>query len=632
MSEPPLTEPLLDVADLVVSFAADEGKVQAVRGASFSVPRHQTVALVGESGSGKTVISQAILGILPDRAVIERGSMRLSIGGKVTDLAKLDQESSERRRLRGRRMSMIFQEPMSSLSPLHRIGNQIDEVLTLHEGLSDADAKRRTKDMLALVGFPDPDRAYQAFPFELSGGLRQRAVIAMALVCRPDLVIADEPTTALDVTVQAQVLKLLQDLQGELGMSILFITHDLGVVANIADEVVVLYRGKVVERGTARALLTDPQHPYLQGLIGAVPRLTTDRSQRLKGLREIDVHEAKAMHQAKGAEDDRRGGPGRGEPLLEVQGLNKRFIARKGGMFSGAWLEITAAADITFTINKGESFALVGESGSGKTTVSKMIMRGLKPDSGKIVFHDEQGPVDLATLDAEHLRRFRRKIQYVFQDPYGSLNPRMTVLDIVTEPMLIHGIGSGKEREARARQLLAAVGLDGNRHLRRYPHSFSGGQRQRIGIARALALEPALLLCDEPVSALDVSVQAQVLNLLRDLQGALDLTYLFVAHDLAVVRYIADRIAVMSGGRIVEIAPTDQLFANPCHPYTKALLAAVPEPDPDHALDLAALMADHAGKPSSWKAPFTVADDPTSLIEVEPAHYVRMLSDQRTAA
>ncbi len=619
--------PLLEVDDLVVSFMADEGKVEAVQGASFVVPQHKTVALVGESGSGKTVISQAILGILPDRARIERGAMRFMTDGKVVDLAAMDQDGVERRRLRGQRISMIFQEPMSSLSPLHRIGNQIDEVLTLHEGLSDKDAKARTKEMLKLVGFPDPDRAYAAYPFELSGGLRQRAVIAMALVCRPDLVIADEPTTALDVTVQAQVLKLLKDLQASLGMSVLFITHDLGVVANIADEVVVLYRGRVVERGPARELLTDPQHPYLKGLIGAVPRLSTDRSVRLKGLRVIDVKQAEALHS-----QTPKGGPRKGEPLLEVQHLNKRFLARRGGPFSGAWLEIVAADDVTFTINKGESFALVGESGSGKTTVSKMIMRGLTPDSGRIVFHGENGPVDVAHLDPGELRGFRRKVQYVFQDPYSSLDPRMTVLDIVAEPLVIHGIGTAKEREARARRLLEAVGLDGNRHLRRYPHSFSGGQRQRIGIARALALEPDLLLCDEPVSALDVSVQAQVLNLLRDLQGALDLTYLFVAHDLAVVRYVADRIAVMSGGRIVEIAPTDQLFADPRHPYTKALLAAVPEPDPDRQLDLEALMADSSGRSSGWKAPFTVGDKPTRLIEVEPAHYVRMLSESHSSA
>jgi peptide/nickel transport system ATP-binding protein len=617
-----LTLPLLDVDDLVVTFLADEGRVEAVRGTSFAVPQHKTVALVGESGSGKTVISQAILGILPDRARVERGSIRFLNRGKVVDLTKLDQDGSERRRMRGQRMSMVFQEPMSSLSPLHRIGNQIDEVLTLHEGLSDQEAKGRTLEMLGLVGFPDAERAYAAYPFELSGGLRQRAVIAMALVCRPDLVIADEPTTALDVTVQAQVLKLLKDLQATLGMAILFITHDLGVVANMADDVVVLYRGKVVERGPARELLKDPRHPYLKGLIGAVPRLTTDRHVRLKGLRSIDVGEARALESGLPPSKVPRGAP-----LLEVQGLNKRFMARRGGPFSGNWLEIVAADDITFTIAKGESFALVGESGSGKTTVSKMIMRGLTPDSGRILFHSDDGPFDVTRLSADELRIFRRKVQYVFQDPYASLDPRMTVLDIVAEPLVIHSVGNAREREARVRQLLAAVGLDGNRHLRRYPHSFSGGQRQRIGIARALALQPDLLLCDEPVSALDVSVQAQVLNLLRDLQDALHLTYLFVAHNLAVVRYVADRVAVMSGGRIVEIAPTDQLFANPQHPYTKALLAAVPEPDPDRPLDLETLMAAGTGKPGAWKAPYTVGERPTQLMEVEPAHYVRMLSD-----
>ncbi|MCX8102362.1 MAG: ABC transporter ATP-binding protein [Geminicoccaceae bacterium] len=613
---------LLAVRDLAIAFRAEEGTVEAVRGVSFDVPVGRTVALVGESGSGKTVVSQAIMGILPRTAAITAGRILFTDpagDGRTVDLAALDPDAPARRRIRGARMSIIFQEPMSSLSPLHTIGDQVGEAYALHRRASREEIRARTLEMLGKVGFPDPERAYKSYPFELSGGLRQRAMIAMALVCEPALLIADEPTTALDVTIQAQILKLMADLQKELGIAILFITHDLGVVATIADYMVVLYRGRVMERGPMRTLLGRPQHPYLQGLLRAVPRLHTPADQPLVPLRRI----ASAVDTLRG----RGGEPARvvakAGPILEVEGLRKTFRLRSGGWLRRTVHEIVAVDEVSFTVERGECLAIVGESGSGKTTVSRMIMRALVPDRGRIVFHDAARPVDVLALRERELAAFRRKIQYIFQDPFGSLNPRMTILDIVAEPLVIHRIGDRAEREERVRALLAAVGL-GPQHLRRYPHSFSGGQRQRIGIARALALEPELLICDEPVSALDVSVQAQVLNLLKELKKTLGLTYLFISHNLAVVKYIADRIGVMCAGRLVELAPTPALFANARHPYTKALLAAVPEPDPDFRLDLAALLAGRASEPAAWPEPYRLVRGSGRLERVAEHHYVRI--------
>ena len=619
-----MIEPLLAIRDLRVIFAADEGEVEAVAGVSLDIPPNRTVAVVGESGSGKTVISQAILGILPANARIAGGSIWFNDPkrpGPALDLAAFAQNSAERRDIRGGRISIIFQEPMSSLSPLHTIGDQIGEALMLHHRVDRAAAQTRTIEMLRRVGFPAPEQAVSFFPFELSGGLRQRAMIAMALICRPAILIADEPTTALDVTIQAQILKLMKDLQAEFGMSILFISHDLGVVANIADEVVVLYRGRVMERGTCAELLEKPQHPYLRALLHAVPRLSTKAEHRLTSLREVAVDAAFTL----GNED---GGPARrvvAGKILEVAGLRKVFLTRKAGWLGGEAREVVAVDDIGFSVNRGETLAIVGESGSGKTTVSKMIMRAVQPDQGSVQFHGADGPVDVLALDEAALQGFRRHIQYIFQDPFGSLDPRMTVSDIVAEPLLIHGIGTEEERTERVKRILQAVGLD-VRHMRRYPHSFSGGQRQRIGIARALALEPEILICDEPVSALDVSVQAQILNLLKDLQKALGLTYLFVSHNLAVVKYVAQRIAVMCAGRMVELAPTDRLFANPQHPYTKALLAAVPEPDLASPLDFAALATGRSSVPSQWPAPYTLPTGSGRFREVEADHFVRFQS------
>ncbi len=612
---------LLTIRDLKVDFHVHGGLVQAVRGVSFRVPVGGSVALVGESGSGKTVVSQAIMGILPEIADVD-GQILFSDparGGAVTDIAALGRDSREMRAIRGGRISIIFQEPMTSLSPLHTIGDQIGEALRLHRETSRREAEILVEEMLRLVGFPDPARGVRTYPFELSGGLRQRAMIAMALVCNPALLVADEPTTALDVTIQAQILKLIKDLQAELGMALLLITHDLGVVANMADEVVVMYHGEIMESGAAQDIFRRPEHDYLKALMRAVPRFDMEPGERLVPLREIKV-ETGHLLTAK-AQEAHAAHPG--GPLVTVENISKTFRIKKSGWFGGVNAAIRAVADVSFTIDRGECLGLVGESGCGKTTVSKIMMRALTPDSGRIWFNDNGVPVDLLALQGTALTTFRRKMQFIFQDPFGSLNPRMTVFDIVGEPLKIHDIGDARARAEIVQELLHVVGLD-PRFLNRYPHSFSGGQRQRIGIARALALKPDLVICDEPVSALDVSVQAQVLNLLKDLQEKLGLTYLFVSHNLAVVDYMADRIAVMCGGRLVEIAPREVLFSDPRHPYTKALLAAVPDPSPDHRLDLSALMEGRASIPAAWPEPFTIdesGDD--ALHEVGDRHYVR---------
>jgi peptide/nickel transport system ATP-binding protein len=586
---------LLEIRDLKVGFATPAGPFEAVRGVSFRVPQGGTVALVGESGSGKSVVSQAIMGILPAAGSITGGQILFAdpkASGPV-DIATLDRDGAALRDIRGGSISIIFQEPMTSLSPLHTVGDQISEALLLHRQASRAAALELTAEMLRLVGFKHPRKALATYPFELSGGLRQRAMIAMALVCRPSLLIADEPTTALDVTIQAQILKLIRDLQAEFGMALLIITHDLGVVANVAEEVVVMYRGKIVEQGTARDLFTDPRHPYLKALLAAVPRFDMGPEDRLVPIREIPpISETKFLAPRAIVH------AGNAPPLLTIQGLTKSYATRKGGE------PVKAVDGISLQIGTGECLGLVGESGCGKTTLSKLLLRAITPDAGQVHFRDGDIEIDVLALEGKDLTRFRRRVQYVFQDPFSALNPRMTVFDILAEPLLVHGIGDAAERRARVEELVQLVGLDRNQ-LKRYPHSFSGGQRQRIGIARALALNPDLLICDEPVSALDVSIQAQVLNLLKDLQQRLGLTYLFVSHNLAVVDYVADRIAVMCAGRIVELAPRRTLFREPRHPYTKALLAAVPTPDLSHKLDFDALMGGKASNPAAWSLPYT---------------------------
>jgi peptide/nickel transport system ATP-binding protein len=616
---------LLRIEDLRVSFGIQGGRVDAVRGISFTIRRGSVLALVGESGSGKSVIAQTILRILPRNGRIDSGRILFFDGkrpGGPVDLAALPDNDPYLYEMRGGRISMVFQEPMTALSPLHTIGNQIEEALTLHQRMDASAARAETENVLRLVGFPDASKGYERYPFELSGGLRQRAVIAMALICNPALVIADEPTTALDVTVQAQILGLMKELQKKFRTSILLITHDLGVVANMAEEVVVAYHGEVMEAGPVETIFRCPEHPYLKALMAAVPHFDMKPGQRLVSLRDMSGETSGAIRNLKEAFAVKP--TPTGDPLhLEVRGLRKEFLVRKGGFFgSSESRRVVAVDDISFTIRRGECLGLVGESGSGKTTVSKLILRALSATAGEVWLNTAAGMIDVLGLRGEELHELRHKVQMIFQDPFSSLNPRMTVRTILEEPFVIHNLGDPESRKREIMDLMTLVGLD-PRFLNRYPHSFSGGQRQRIGIARALALKPELLICDEPVSALDVSVQAQILNLLNDLRRELGLTSLFISHNLAVVNYVADRIAVMCRGRLVELAPREMLFARPVHPYTRALLASVPYPDLDRLLDFGKIRYSGADDTSHWGKAF-VSDERAELagIEVQKGHFV----------
>ena len=598
------THDIIRVEDLRIAIDLKKGgEVEVVRGASLRVPAGRTVALVGESGSGKSITAQSILGILPQVAKITGGHIwfREHADDEPLDLAALKDDSSKRLELRGGKISIIFQEPMTSLSPLHTVGDQIEEALRLHRDIARPEREATVIEMLDMVGFPNPQAAFRMYPMELSGGLRQRAVIAMALICHPALVIADEPTTALDVSMQAKILALLKSLQDRLKMAVLLITHDLGVVANLADEVVVMYHGRIMEAGTVEDIFRDPRHPYLKALLHAVPDLSMPYDERLQAIREIDPEIPAAMRGEARARIERSQ-----TPLLEVRGLSKTFVTKKtGGLFSRDKTEVRAVDDVNFDVRRGECFGLVGESGCGKTTTLKMIVRALTPDEGSITFDDGTVRERVHKLSGRELTHFRRRIQMVFQDPFSSLSPRQTVLNILREPMQVHGLGTRREQRLYAEELMRLVGLQPS-YLGRYPHSFSGGQRQRIGIARALALRPDLLVCDEPVSALDVSVQAQVLNLLRKLQDELGLTTVFISHNLAVVRYVADRIGVMYRGQLVEVADKRDLFENPVHPYTRSLLAVVPHADLDHPLDFDRInreMANDAGL-RAWEGVF----------------------------
>jgi peptide/nickel transport system ATP-binding protein len=616
------SEPLLSVRDLSVDFQGDASVVHAVKNVCFDVFEGQTLAVVGESGSGKSVTAQTIMGLLSKKASITSGSclFRDPKTGTTTDLVKLDPNGPKMRAIRGGRIAMIFQEPMTSLSPVHTIGDQVTEALIVHTGCSLREAEEKALELFARVEFRDPRRMLRTYPFELSGGMRQRAMIAMALICRPALLIADEPTTALDVTTQAQILGLIKDVQAQKRMAVMFITHDLGVVANMADDVVVMYRGEVMELGERETIFESPQHDYLKALIRAVPHFNMKPGERLKPLRDIAVAIPDSW------KCDPPAPATAPAPVLKIENVSKSFTLRSG-MWSGRVEKIRALNNVSLSLDRGTTLGLVGESGSGKTTLSRMIMRapGNEPDQGHVWFDDGTGPQDVFTLKDDSLKAYRRSVQFVFQDPFSSLNPRMTVYDILSEPLLIHGIGSKEERYERVKSLLQLVGLE-PQYMRRYPHSFSGGQRQRIGLARALALEPSVILCDEPTSALDVSVQAQILNLLKDLQKALGVSYLFVSHNLAVVEYMARDIAVMCRGHIVEQAPREVLFRSPKHPYTKALLHAIPDVDLAHPLDFGALKVSASSHPERWPAPFTIApnEPPPLMVEVEPRHFVRI--------
>ena len=616
---------LLRVEGLEVGFQLLKGRILAVRGASLRVLPGRITALVGESGSGKSVTGQAIMGLLPAQAktagriLFDRGTE-----GPI-DLLTLPRDGRRIRAIRGDDIGMIFQEPMTSFSPLHTVGNQISEALRQHRLVSPRESRDRCEAMLARVGFANPARVFDMYPFELSGGMRQRAMIAMAVICGPSLLIADEPTTALDVTIQAQILALIRDLQQELGLAVLLITHDLGVVANMADEVVVMHHGRVVEAGPTADIFGAPTHPYLKGLMQAVPILGPHSRERLKPLREIPIEGVRALVRDTAPARVRPSSAGADRPLISMRDVSKAFLPRhqSWSLFSRKTVPTPAVDRVSLDIFRGECLGLVGESGSGKTTVGKLLVRALKPDSGTIVF-DGDRTIDIGTAEGEDLAALRTRVQMIFQDPVSSLSPRMSVGRILSEPLEIHRRASAADRPAAVSALLRAIGLDAGA-ANRFPHSFSGGQRQRIGIARALALTPEFIVCDEAVSALDVSVQAQILNLLKDLQRELSLTYLFISHNLAVVNYMADRVAVMWRGRLVEIAPRDKIMSAPVHPYTRALLAAVPVADPACRLDIEAARTPAEKAETTWPAAFREMEgEATALVDIGGGHLVRM--------
>lgn len=554
--------PLLSVRDLRVNFRMDKHtNFEALKGVSFDIPREQTVALVGESGSGKSVSSLAIMGLLPkENATVDPRSQVL-YGGR--DLLRLS--GDEMRQLRGKEISMIFQDPMSSLNPVLSIGNQLNEILMLHMGLSARQAQERSIALLEEVGLPEPSRRINRYPFELSGGQQQRVMIAMAMACEPKLLIADEPTTALDVTIQKQIIELVDALRRKHGMAVLWISHDLAVVGEIADRVIVMRHGEIREEGTTRQIFESAQDRYTQALIQCRPPL----DHRPLRLAVIDDFMADGTIMDSSKEEAVRGLSPNDEIVLEVKGLNKEFVSREG-LFGKRVLR--AVKDVSFTLPRGKTVGLVGESGSGKTTVGLTIMRLHEASSGEVLFMGQ----DLLKMSKKEQMPFKRRIQIIFQNPYASLNPRFVVGDILMEPMRIHGIGANDaEREKLARQLLERVGMPAT-SFGKYPHEFSGGQRQRVAVARALSMKPDVLICDESVSALDVSVQAQVLNMLQDLQEEFQMSYIFISHDLAVVKYISDEVIVMNQGEVVEIADSDEIYRNPQHAYTKKLLGSIP--------------------------------------------------------
>jgi peptide/nickel transport system ATP-binding protein len=561
---------LLEVRDLRVRFRIDKhSSVEAVKGVSFVVPRNSTVALVGESGSGKSVSSLAVMGLLPaGQALLDPASQILFAGQDLLALAP-----AARRRVCGKDIAMIFQEPMSSLNPVFSVGFQIGEVLRLHMGMNRAQARLRTLALLDEVGIPDPARKIDAYPNQLSGGQQQRVMIAMAIACAPQLLIADEPTTALDVTIQKQIIELLARLQRERQMSVLFITHDLGLVGEIADSVVVMRHGEVREAGPVRQIFDRPQDAYTRALLHCRPPLDA-RPRRLPVIADYMKDEPGGAGGAPvsvpaPAPDRVRGYLPGDDKVLVVENLSKSFFVREG------WFgqrEFQAVKNVSFTLARGKTLGVVGESGCGKTTVGLTLLRLHQASGGSAMFEGK----DLLAMPAREYQAYKRRIQIIFQNPYASLNPRFTVGQILLEPMRIHRIGADdRERSASAHRLLDRVGLPAAA-FHRYPHEFSGGQRQRIAIARCLTMQPEILVCDESVSALDVSVQAQVLNLLQDLQDEFGLSYIFISHDLAVVRYIADQVMVMHQGEVVELANSDELYRNPRHPYTRALLSAIP--------------------------------------------------------
>ena len=560
-----LEAPLLQIRDLRVSFRTDKkNTVEAVKGISFDIARNTTVALVGESGSGKSVSSLAVMGLLsPDSASIGPSSSVLFEGRDLLTLSP-----TERRQLCGKDISMIFQEPMTSLNPVFTVGFQIGEVLQQHMGMNAKAARIRAIALLKEVGIPEPETRIDAFPNQLSGGQQQRVMIAIAIACEPKLLIADEPTTALDVTIQKQIIDLIEALRKRHKMSVLFITHDLALVGEIADEVIVMRNGEVREKGTTRQIFEAPQDAYTKALLLCRPSLDS-RPWRLPVISDYMNGNPEIDHPELTAKQRSRGLTGKEEILLDVRNLGKSFYSRQG-LFGRK--EFKAVQDVSFTLARGKTLGVVGESGSGKTTVGLTLLRLHQATSGQALFQGK----DILAMSNKEFMSYKRRIQIIFQNPYASLNPRFTVGQILLEPMRIHQIGrDDKERVDMALQLLKKVGMPAAA-FHRYPHEFSGGQRQRIAIARCLTLKPEVLVCDESVSALDVSVQAQVLNLLQDLQEEFGMSYIFISHDLAVVKYIADQVMVMHQGVVVELANSDELYRNPTNAYTRSLLSAIP--------------------------------------------------------
>ncbi|MDR2984759.1 MAG: ABC transporter ATP-binding protein [Nocardiopsaceae bacterium] len=620
--------PVIEIDDLSTHIQLSKSVVQAVGNVSLQIEPGETLGLVGESGCGKSMTGLSIMGLLPPGGHIIGGSVKLE------DRELVGLADGELRKIRGNEIAMIFQDPLTSLDPTKTVGYQVAEPVRLHRNVTKAEAMERAAEVLSLVGLPKPRERLSDYPHQLSGGLRQRVMIAMALSCEPKLLIADEPTTALDVTIQAQILKLLDDLKSRLGMAMLLITHDMGVIAGHADRVNVMYAGRIVETAETDRLFTSMHHPYTQALLASIPRLSQDASQRLLNIRglppdltkppagcrfaarcskatekctseeppltgESNEHLFACWHPVDGpvaagngaktavtATKDRPAaeaatGPGQvlpGNVLLEIKNVVKEYPVTSGAILQRRAGAVHAVSDVSFTVNAGETFGLVGESGCGKTTIGKLVVALEKPNDGSVLLSGR----DVSALRGNELRKYRRHLQLMFQDPYSSLDPRMRVGAIIREPLTIQKLGSREEQNKRVYDLLDEVGLPRNA-VERYPHEFSGGQRQRIGLARALTLNPQVIVADEPVSALDVSIRAQVLNLMKRLQADHDLTYIVISHDLAVVKYMASRIGVMYLGKLVELGSGDDIYQRAAHPYTAGLIATIPVPEPQIA-------------------------------------------------
>jgi ABC-type glutathione transport system ATPase component len=601
-----MTAPLLVIDGLTVEFRTADRHVIAVRDLSLTIGHGETVAVVGESGSGKSVTALSVM------RLVEHGGGRITAGSMafarpglgVVDLAAASARTM--RQIRGGEIAMIFQEPMTSLNPVFPVGDQIAEAIALHQNKTGNAARAEALRMLEQVRIPEARSVMSRYPHQLSGGMRQRVMIAMALSCRPALLIADEPTTALDVTIQAQILALIRVLQDEMRMAVLFITHDMGVVAEVADRVAVMLRGEKVEEGTAVEIFARPREVYTRNLLASVPRLGALANE--DGPRKLAIAGVDATTEA---------APPPAAPILKVRELTTRFDV-KTGLLSRTQRQVYAVERVSFDLQPGETLALVGESGCGKSTTGRSLLRLVEPASGSIEFEGRE----ISKVPRTDLRSVRRDIQMIFQDPYASLDPRLTIGFSIAEPLYIHGVARGREAEARVAELLTHVGLE-PQHARRYPHEFSGGQRQRIAIARALALRPKVIVADEPVSALDVSIQAQIVNLLLDLQEQFDLSYLFISHDMAVVERMSHRVAVMYLGQIVEIGPRRAVFNDPQHPYTRRLLSAVPVADPARRRRRTELSSEEIPSPVR-----DVGDEPRvePLKQVGPGHYVAVHS------